>query len=132
MDKYPKGKVWAARVMSGLVILFLVLDSVVKLIPIQAVTEGMPKLGYSADLARPLGVILLTCTLIYAIPRTAFLGAILLTAYLGGAVATHARIGDPLFSHTLFPTYVAILAWGGLYGRDKRVRSLVSGGDQNN
>ncbi|HVR17126.1 MAG TPA: DoxX family protein, partial [Candidatus Limnocylindrales bacterium] len=72
-----------------------------------------------------LGIVLLTCTVLYMIPRTAILGAILLTGYLGGAIATHVRVGSPLFSHTLFPVYVALLIWGGLYLRDDRLRALI-------
>jgi ABC-type transport system involved in cytochrome c biogenesis permease component len=87
--------------------------------------EGTVKLGYSETVIVPLGIVLLTCTILYVIPRTSGLGAILLTGYLGGAVATHVRIGDPLFTHVLFPVYLGVLIWGGLYLRDNRVRSLI-------
>jgi len=108
--------------------LFLLFDASMKLIKAAPVLDAMPKLGWPASLAVPLGAILLCCTLLYVIPQTSVLGAILMTGYLGGAVATHTRVGDPLFSHILFPTYLGILAWGGLYTRDARVRALIPSG----
>ena len=120
-----KGALWTGRIMSILVILFLLMDSVMKLMKVAAVMEAMPKLGWPASLAVPLGIILLMGTILYAVPRTAVLGAIVLTGYLGGAVATHTRIGDPLFSHILFPVYLGTIMWGGLYLRDLRVRALI-------
>lgn len=120
-----KGKVWTGRVLSGLAVLFLLFDAVIKLMRIAPVVESFAKLGYPAGLEIPLGTVLLVCTLLYAIPRTAVLGAILLTGYLGGAVATHVRVGDPLASHILFPIYVGVLVWGGLYLRERRLGALV-------
>jgi len=87
--------------------------------------EATVKLGYSATTIVPLGIVLLTCTVLYVIPRTSVLGAILLTGYLGGAVATHVRVGDPLFSHVLFPVYLGVMIWLGLYLRDNRLRALM-------
>jgi hypothetical protein len=118
---------WAGRVLSGLVIVFLLFDGAIKLIPLQVVTDTMIELGYSGsvDLARLLGALTLLCTILYAIPRTSILGAILLTGYLGGAMATHLRIGNPLFTHLLFGLYLGVMAWGGLYLRDARLRSLI-------
>lgn len=118
---------WTGRVLSGLVIAFLLFDGAIKLIPLQVVTDTMVELGYSgsADLARLLGVLTLLCTILYAVPRTSILGAILLTGYLGGAMATHLRVGNPLFSHLLFGLYLGVMAWGGLYLRDARLRSLI-------
>jgi hypothetical protein len=116
---------WIGFSLSGLVILFLLLDAAMKLVPLDVVTEASAQLGLPAHLARPLGVILLVCTLLYAVPRTSVLGAILLTAYLGGAVATHLRIGSPLFTHTLFGVYLGLAIWGGLYLRDPRLRALI-------
>ena len=118
---------WTGRILSGLVVLFLLFDGAMKLIPISAVTETMEQLGYpaSADLARGLGVITLLCTVLYAVPRTAVLGAILLTGYLGGAMATHLRVGSPIFSHLLFGSYLGLMVWGGLYLRDPRLRALI-------
>jgi hypothetical protein len=117
----------AGYVMSGLVIAFMVLDGGMKLVPFDVVIKSTAELGYppSPDLMRGLGLVALICTALYAWPRTAVLGAILLTAYMGGAVATHLRVGNPLFSHMLFGVYLAVIAWGGLYLRDARVRALL-------
>jgi TRAP-type C4-dicarboxylate transport system permease small subunit len=118
---------WIGRILSGLVILFLAADGVIKLVPIPIVTETMGQLGYptSVELARGLGVVTLLGTALYAFPRTAVLGAILLTGYMGGAMATHLRVGSPLFSHTLFGLYLGLMIWGGLYLRDERLRALI-------
>ena len=118
---------WTGRILSGLVVLFLLFDGAIKLIPISAVTETMEQLGYpaSADVARGLGVLTLLCTVLYAVPRTSVLGAILLTGYLGGAMATHLRVGSPIFSHLLFGFYLGLMVWGGLYLRDPRLRALI-------
>lgn len=117
----------AGYTMSGLVIAFMLLDGGMKLVPLDVVIKSTAELGYppSVALARGLGVIGLLCTALYAFPRTATLGAILLTAYMGGAVATHVRVGNPLFSHVLFGVYLAILLWGGLFLRDARIRALI-------
>ena len=120
-----KRRLWAGRIMSGIVVLFLIFDGVTKLMVIQPVVQGMRQLGYPVPLAPVIGTILLICVVLYVISRTAPLGAILLTGYLGGAVASQFRIGMPLFSYTLAPIYVAALAWGGLYLRDSRVRGLL-------
>lgn len=113
--------------LSGLVVAFLLLDGAIKLVPLRPVTDTLAQLGWPNDAAtaRGLGALLLGIAALYAHPRTAPLGAVLLTGYLGGAVATHARIGSPLFSHTLFGVYVGALAWTGLWLRDPRVRTLV-------
>ncbi|MBA8877651.1 DoxX family protein [Phyllobacterium myrsinacearum] len=118
---------WTGRVFSGLVVLFLIFDFGIKLVPLDVVTQSLAELGYPATLgmARGLGVLLLICTVLYVIPQTSILGAILLTGYLGGAVATHLRIGSPVFSHLLFGVYLGLLIWGGLYLRDPRVRALI-------
>lgn len=121
-----KGKMWAGRIVSALVVLFLLVDSVMKLARASVAVEGTIKLGYPESVLVPLGVVLLVCTILYVIPRTAILGAVLLTGYLGGAVATHVRVGQSLFGHVLFPVYVGVMVWGGLYLRDKRVRALIS------
>jgi hypothetical protein len=111
-------------VLSGLAVLFLVWDAVMKLVKIQPVTDAMERLGYPDATARPIGVILLVCVALYLVPRTAIIGAVMLTGYLGGAIATHVRVEDPLFSHTLFPIYFAALLWGGLALRDERARAI--------
>ena len=120
----PK-KLWAGRIISGLAALFLVMDGVMKLVKPAFVVEGTVNLGYSESVILPLGIVLLACTIVYVIPRTSVLGAILLTGYLGGAVATHVRVGDPLFSHVLFPVYLGVLIWLGLYLRDDRLSALI-------
>ena len=112
--------------MTGIGALFLTFDAGSKLAQLTPAMEGTAQLGYPTNVVFPLGAILLACLALYLIPRTAPLGAVLLTGYLGGAIATHVRVGNPLLSHTLFPIYVAILIWGGLYLRDRRVRSLIS------
>ena len=111
--------------MSAVPALFLFIDGVGKLVKPAPVVEGTIQLGYPESVLLGLGIVLLTCTVLYVIPRTAVLGAILLTGYLGGAIATHVRVGSPLFSHILFPAYVAVLIWGGLYMRDERLRALI-------
>jgi hypothetical protein len=122
-----KKGLWAGRIMSGLVIAFLAVDVGFKFIkPAPApVVETMAHVGWSLSLGPVLGIILLVSTALYAIPITSVLGAILLTGYLGGAIATHLRVGDPLFSHVLFPTYLGVLLWGGLYLRERRLRELI-------
>jgi hypothetical protein len=121
-----KKRLWTGRVLSGLPIAFLLLDAVMKLVKPRVVVEGTTQLGYPESVILGLGILLLTCTLLYAIPRTSILGAILLTGYLGGAVATHVRVGNPLFSHILFPVYLGVMIWGGLFLRDNRLRALIS------
>lgn len=116
---------WTGRVLSGIPVLFLLMDAVMKILDVPVVQAGMQQLGYRPDTAVPLGVVLLVSTILYVVPRTAFLGALLLTGYLGGAVATHVRVGDPLFSHVLFPTYFAAALWAGLFLRDARLRQLL-------
>jgi len=115
---------WTGRIMSGLVIAFMLLDGAMKLVPLDVVVTTSEQMGIPGSLARTLGIIGLICTLLYAVPRTSVLGAILLTGYLGGAVASHLRLGDPIFTHTLFGLYLGLLAWGGLYLRDARLRAL--------
>ncbi|ALH78837.1 DoxX family protein [Sphingopyxis macrogoltabida] len=123
-----KKAVIAGRVLSGLVIAFLLLDAGLKLVsPETAIKYSPPDLGWPLDVPTMtmLGLLLLIPTLLYIWPRTAILGAILITAYLGGAVATHVRIGSPLFSHILFGVYLGVMLWGGLWLRDPRVRALI-------
>jgi hypothetical protein len=122
-----KGALWTGRVLSGLVILFLIFDGLVKLIPLEIALTTSADLGYPSTVGftRGLAILLLACTALYAYPRTSILGAILLTGYLGGAIATQVRVGSPLFSHTLFGTYLGLMLWGGLYLRDLRLRALI-------
>jgi hypothetical protein len=121
-----KKRLWAGRIMSGLVVLFLTFDAVIKLLKLPPVVEGTVRLGYPESVIFGLGVVLLLSVIAYVVPRTSVLGAVLLTGYLGGAIATHLRVGDPLLTHTLFPIYVAALIWGGLYLRDARLRTLLA------
>ena len=116
---------WAGRVLTGLAVLFLVFDMSIKLVAAEAAVKTTTELGWPAHHLFTLGLIELACLVIYLIPRTAPLGAVLWTGYLGGAIATHLRLDNPLFSHVLFPIYVAALVWGGLYLRDARVRALL-------
>lgn len=118
---------WTGRVLSGLVVLFLLVDAGYKLIrPLPApAVEAFGKLGYPIEFAAGIGILLLSCVALYLIPRTSVFGAILLTGYLGGAVASHVRVGDPWFSHALFPVYIGLLIWGGLYLRDEKLRALI-------
>ncbi len=120
-----KKGLWAGRIMSGLAILFLVFDGVTKVMKVPAVLEASAQLQYPVRLIPVIGIILLICTAFYAIPRTSILGAILVTGYLGGAVETQLRAGNPLFSETLFPIYFSLLVWGGLYLRENRLRALL-------
>ena len=118
-----KGSLWAGRIISILPALFMLVDGVMKLVKPRVVVEATVNLGYPESVIVGLGVVLVACTILYLIPRTAVLGAILLTGYLGGAVATHVRVGGPLFS-IIFPVIFGAMLWGGLYLRDERVRSL--------
>lgn len=118
----------AARVgtaLSAVAALLLLFDSLGKLLKVAPVVVGTAQLGYPESVVRPLGVVLLLCVVTYLIPRLSILGAVLLTAYLGGAVATHVRVGHPWPTHVLFPVYVAVLIWGGLWLRDARLRRVL-------
>jgi hypothetical protein len=115
----------AGRIMTGFIALLLSLDAGVKLVRAKAAVEGSAQLGFTPDQLFVIGVIGAVCLVLYLIPRTAPIGALLWTGYFGGAIVTHFRVGDPLLTHTLFPIYVAALIWGGLYLRDPRVRAVV-------
>ncbi|MDB5546524.1 MAG: hypothetical protein JWO64_3673 [Hyphomicrobiales bacterium] len=121
----PKWAVWAGRIMSGIVVAFLTMDGAIKILDLAAVGDTLRQLGYPASLARGLGVLTLLIAVLYAVPRTAFLGAVLLTGLLGGAMATHLRVGSPVFTHLFFGLYIGVLAWGGLWLRDPRLRAVV-------
>jgi hypothetical protein len=122
--------IWVGRLLSALVIAFLVVDGSIKLVPAQPVIDTFKEMGWPTDIGtiRSLGVILLASTALYASPRTAILGAILLTGYLGGAVATHLRIGSPMLTHTLFGIYVGVLMWLGLYLRNPEILEFLTSG----
>lgn len=119
-----KGQLWAGRIISALPTLFLLMDGIMKLVKPSFVVEATVQLGYQESVIVPLGIVLTICTILYAIPRTSVLGAILLTGYLGGAVATHVHHQDSLFT-IVFPMFFGVLIWGGLYLRDGRLRALL-------
>ena len=115
----------AGYVLTALVALFLGFDTIAKVLVLAPAVQGTLQLGYPAQSVLWIGIIQLICVVLYLVPRTAVLGALLLTGYLGGAVASQLRVGAPLLSHTLFPIYVAALLWGGLYLREPRLRALL-------
>lgn len=118
---------WTGRALSALVVAFLLLDGAIKLVPLQVVIDTLVQLGYPPDagIARTIGALTLACALLYAWPRTALLGAVLLTGLLGGAMATHLRAGSPIATHLLFGLYLGVAAWAGLWLRDPRVRAAL-------
>jgi len=113
------------RALSVLAIAFLAFDTAIKLAGMSVVAETLSSLGYPADLGFTIGVVELVCLVLYAVPRTAVLGAILLTALFGGGIATHIRVGSPVFTHILFGVYLGLFVWGGLYLRSARLRELI-------
>lgn len=119
-----KPMVWTGRVLSTLFVLFMVFDVAIKLIGLPIVDETMAQLGWPAGMGLMIGVLEAACLALYLYPRTAVLGAVLMTGVLGGAVATHVRIDNPLFSHVLFGVYLGLFMWGGLWLRDERLRGL--------
>ena len=119
-----KGQLWAGRILTGIAILFFLFDAISKLLKPAAVVEATVALGYKETAIVPIGVALLVCTLLYAIPRTSVLGAVLLTGYLGGAVASNVRAETPLFN-LVFPILFAVIAWGGVWLRNSRLRELI-------
>ncbi len=128
VDTVPSSKLMVRTgwVLSGLSVLFLLFDALSKLALERHVIAATTQLGFPLGAIQPIGLVLLVCTILYIIPRTAVLGAILLTGFLGGAVASKVRIMDPLFASTLFPVYFGLFVWGGLYLRNPRLRALLS------
>lgn len=120
-----KARLSAGHILSAIPVLFLLFDSVIKLLVIDPVVESFGQLGWPVSVSIGIGLIELVCLVLYVIPRTSVLGAVLLTGYLGGAIATHVRVGSPLLTHALFPIYVAAFLWGGLYLRETRLRALL-------
>jgi hypothetical protein len=120
-----KTKLWASRAMGGIVILFMLMDSIFKFIVNEQVIKGTTDLGFQTHHLPILGTLGLSSILLYIFPRTQIVGAILLTAYWGGAIATHVRLDNPLFSHILFPVYLGILAWGAVWLKNERLRNLI-------
>jgi hypothetical protein len=125
MESVSKAQLWTGRILSGIAVLFLLMDGVTKVLKLAPVVEATVQLGYPESSVVVIGALVLIGTALYLIPRTSVLGAIFLTGFLGGAIATHVRLGNPLFSHTLFPTYVAALLWGGLVLRNLRLRAFL-------
>lgn len=120
-----KKGLWTGRILSGLAVLFLIFDGVTKVMKVPAVMQASAQMQYPLRLIPVIGIVLLVCTAVYAIPRTSILGAILLTGYLGGAVEAQLRAGNPLFAEALFPVYFSVLIWGGLFLRERRLRALI-------
>ena len=116
---------WAGRIISALAVLFLTFDVTIKVLRLQFAVDGTVQLGFPANSVLTMGLIELVCLVLYLVPRTSVIGAILWTGYLGGAIAKHLRLGNPMFSHVLFPLYVAAFLWGGLWLRDPRARAIL-------
>jgi hypothetical protein len=125
MGQVSKAALWTGRIITGLLVLFLLFDGITKVMKVSAVLAACVQIGLSQNLVVAIGISLLACTVLYVIPQTSILGAILLTGYLGGAVSIQLRVGNPLFSQTLFPVYFGVLVWLGLYLREARLRSLI-------
>ncbi len=121
-----KKRIWIGRIASGLAVAFLLFDSLTKVLQVPWVVKASTQMGFPVGAILPIGLVLLACTIVYCIPRTAILGAVLLTGYLGGAVEVNVQAGLPLASHTLFPIYFAVFVWGGLALRDRRVWSIFA------
>jgi hypothetical protein len=120
-----KKSLWAGRIISGLITAFMIFDAVIHILKPAPVVEGFAKLNFPLRFAVPLGIVELFCILLYVIPRTSILGAMLLTGYLGGAVAIQLPAGNPFFGEILFPVYVGMFLWGGIYLRDDKLRMLI-------
>lgn len=121
----PKNRLITSYVLTGLVALFLAFDTIMKVLMLAPAVQATTELGYPVNTILPIGLVEVVCLGLYLGPRTSVLGAVLLTGYLGGAIATHVRAGSPLASHTLFPIYVAAMVWGGIYLREARLRDLL-------
>ena len=120
-----KGVIWTGQILSALIVLFLFFDGVFKFMKPAPAVKAFAHLGLPMSLVVALGIICIVCALLYAIPQTSILGAILLTGYLGGAVGTHLRAGDPLFRHVLFPIYMGAIVWLAIYLPNSRLRALI-------
>ena len=127
MDAISTGQLWAGRILSGIAVAFLIFDVAGKLLRVEPVMKGTAGLGYRESSVVTIGLLLLAGVVLYLVPQTSVVGAVYLAAYLGGAVATHFRVGNPLATHTLFPVYVALFLWGGLALREPRLLALLRG-----
>lgn len=123
-----RASIWTGRVVTSLISVLLAMDAGMKVFMLGPAVSGTAQLGYPPHIVFPLGVIQVVSLVLYLIPRTSVLGAVLWTGYLGGAVATHVRLDNPLFTHTLSPIYVAVMLWGGLWLRDRRLRNMFGTG----
>lgn len=128
-DRRNRRRVWTGRVLSGIAVAFLTMDASLKVFGLIPKDDASNALGFPHHHLFTLGVIQVVCLVIHLVPRTALLGAVLWTGYLGGAIAAHVRVDSPLLTHTLFPIYVAALLWGGLWLRDMRTRALLASTD---
>jgi hypothetical protein len=117
--------IWTGRILTGIGVLFLAFDLSLKLLQVPMALQGTTELGYATSIVLPLGIVELICLIAYLVPQTSVLGAILWTGYLGGAIATHVRLQNPLFTHELFPIYIAVLLWLGLWLREPRLRTVL-------
>jgi hypothetical protein len=124
MQTNNRPMLWTGRALSALFVLFWLMDLTMKLLDLEVVRSTSAQLGLPPAQSQLLGAIELACLVLYVFPRTSILGAVLVTGYLGGAVATHLRVGSPLFSHVLFGVYVGLMAWGGLWLREPRLRAV--------
>jgi hypothetical protein len=120
-----KTRLWASRIMGGIVILFMLMDSIFKFVPVEEVIKGSTDLGFQVHHLPIMGTLGLISVLLYTFRRTEILGAILLTGYWGGAIATHVRLDNPLFSHMLFPVYLGLLAWGAVWLKNEQLQKLI-------
>lgn len=120
----PRAMLWAGRILTALAVLFMAFDIAIKLVDLPVVRDTLVQLGYPPDLGRTIGLIELVCLALYLVPRTSVLGAVLFTGVMGGAIASHMRVGDPLVSHILFGVYLGAALWGGLWLRDARLRAI--------
>jgi hypothetical protein len=120
-----RARLWTSRALTVLVVAFLLMDATMKVLKAAPAVQGTAELGYPAGSIVGIGLLLLACTALYVIPRTSILGALLLTGYLGGAIASQVRVGNPLFSHVFFPVYFGAVIWGALYLRDPRIRTIL-------
>ncbi|KWW17343.1 MULTISPECIES: DoxX family protein [Peribacillus] len=119
-----KSRLWVARVMSGLVILFMLFDGITKILKLKVMVDGTLEMGFAEHHVTIIGFLAILSAVLYTLPPTSILGAIVLTGFFGGVIASHIRLDNPLFSHTLFPVYLAILTWGGIYLRDERLQTI--------
>ena len=123
--KISRSRLWTARIVAGIIAAFMLFDAAMKFVNPAPVREAFARTGWPVHLSPVLGAILLASTILWLVPRTSIVGAILLTGYLGGAVAANLRLEEPVFSHTLFPVYFGVLLWGSMWLRDPQIQGLI-------